>query len=105
MKQNKKTNIIPLTPDFEESKQQYVKHKVTRDENGVRDETEQRVPSLATTSTAYQKLMFFEAFNRARTILGWTTGPKLYTKFPMHLPASHLRSWTTIVGNNAQKQD
>ena len=82
---NKQHNIVPLKPDFDESKLQYIKHKISREENGVREETEQKVPSLPTTSTAYQKLMFFEAFTCARAVLGWTTGPKLYTKFPMHL--------------------
>ena len=101
-KQPKKHNIIPLKPDFDESKLQFVKHKITRDENGVREETEQRVPTLPITATAYQKLMFFEAFSRARLIMGWTTGPKLYSKFVMHLSLVHLRTWTTTVGNHNQ---
>ena len=98
----KQSNVIPLKPDFDESKLQYIKHKIVREENGVRDETEQKVPSLPTNATAYQKLMFFESFARARAVLGWTSGQKLYTKFPMHLNMSNLRSWTTIVGDKAQ---
>ena len=89
MKSYTKTNTIPLKPDFDESKVVYIKHKVSREENGIRDETEIRIPSIPQTATAYQKPMFFEAFNRARTTMSWTTGPKLHQKFPMHLSAVH----------------
>ena len=101
-RQAKKHNIIPLKPDFDESKLQYVKHKITTDVNGVREETEQRVPMLPVTATAYQKLMFFESFTRARAVMGWTTGPRLYSKFAMHLSLVHLRTWTTTIGNHNQ---
>ena len=101
-KTTRKHNIIPLKPDFDETKLQYIKHKITRDENGVREETEQRVPMLTVTATAYQKLMFFEAFARARVVMGWTNGPRLYSKFAMHLSMVHLRTWTTMIAGHAQ---
>ena len=100
----KDSKIIPLEPDYDESTIQYVKHKLTVAVNNAadREEIEQRVPVLPLIATPYQKLMFFEAFDRARRTLRWTTGPRLYQKFEAQLATAHLRKWNTIIAGENQ---
>ena len=87
-RRNKRKPIIPLLPSQEEKdhKPEYVKHsRSSTDNNNVTESIEERVPIIGDESTPRQLLDFLARFQQARRSLHWTTGPKLFQKFPTHL--------------------
>ena len=42
-------------------------------------------------------LHFINSFGKARRIMGWTTGPRLFLKFPMHLEDDHELQWDDAI--------
>jgi hypothetical protein len=94
---NKKAAVISFDLDHDDSKLEFVKHqRTTTDANDVRETTEERVPKLAEDASPYEILRFLSAFNRTKINLSWTTGPKLFQKFPMHLEGYHYDAWELI---------
>ena len=81
-----KAAVVPLDVEFDESKLEHVKHKKTiREDDGSSESTEVQVPKINDEASPYEILHFLSSFQKARSILRWTTGPKLFAKFPMHL--------------------
>ena len=73
-----------MMPDYDESTVQYAKHRRSEVNNGVTEEVSEEVPKLPDTTTAKQILSFLSTFANVRRNLQWTTGPRLFQKFPMH---------------------
>ena len=95
---NKRAHIIPFDPEDDADKTEFVKHSRTITEaDGSSDVLEERIPKLSEDATPYDILKFLAAFGRARTNLRWTTGPRLYQKFPVHLSGYHLEVWETTI--------
>ena len=94
--------IIPLKPDYEESSIHRIKHSQARDIAGVSEKTTVEVPRLSEDAGTYELLMFIREFQRARTIMSWTTGPRLYEKFEMHLLGFHRQIWTDEAAGQPQ---
>ena len=92
-RQRKKVPNIPLKPDYDESTVEYLTHRRSEVVAGVTEEIQQRVPILPTDATPFLKLKFFAAFTKARRHLQWTTGPRLFQRFEMHLSDLHLATW------------
>ena len=94
--------VIPLDPDYDESQAEYMKHRrIVPDATNpaISDSIEERVPKLSQTAKPFEILRFLSNFSRARRHLQWTTGPILFSKFPLHLDGYHLRVWElTIAG-------
>ena len=97
-----KVKILPLEADYDESKLYFIKHsrKVTNADGSV-DYTEMSIPRLEEEATATQIVDFLTEFTEARTTLRWTTGPKLFEKFRMHLRGDAKDIWQEAVDNNA----
>jgi hypothetical protein len=53
-----------------------------------------RLPQLAEDTGTYELLTFIREFQLARATMSWTTGPKLYKKFLMHLQGYHCQMWS-----------
>ena len=78
----------------------YVRHQRTvTDANDMRETTEERVPRLDDDATPNHILHFLSAFHRARASMQWTTGPRLFQKFCVHLDDDHLDTWDAITAN------
>ena len=94
--------VIPFDAHYDESEIEYIKHeRVVVENNEERDKFIERVPRLSEEAEPFAILRFLAAFARACKDLAWTTGPKLYQKFRMHLTGYPLELWdTTIFGNN-----
>jgi hypothetical protein len=84
--------VIPLQLPKDEDLE-FIKHKRSEENNGVREEIEERVPKLSDEATPYQILRFFTSFNQVRRHMNWTTGPRLYQRFHVHLEGTHLVTW------------
>ena len=93
MAPTKKIPTIPLTPDYDESTIEYIKHRRSKTNNNVTEEISERVPILPDNATAYQTIRFFAAFSQTRRHMQWTTGPTLYQRFPLHLTDTLLAQW------------
>ena len=102
MNRNRRVPVIPFDAHYDESEIEYIKHeRVVVENNEERDKIIERVPRLSEEAEPFEILRFLAAFARAREDLAWTTGPKLYQKFRMHLTGYPLELWdTTIFGNN-----
>jgi hypothetical protein len=90
--------IIPLEPDYDVSKIEHVKHShTTLDAKGTAEEkTIIEIAKLSDSYTPYEFLVFYREFNNARPILDWTTGLKLFTKFPIHLTGHAADTWCEL---------
>ena len=77
-----KAPVIPFDAEIDASKIEYVKHQITVTDRGVTETTEQRIPKITESSSPIEILNFFDKFTSARNPMRWTTGPKLFTKFP-----------------------
>lgn len=105
----KRAPVIPLKPDFDESGIRRIKHSQSREVGGVSEKTTVEVPKLSEDAGTYELLTFVREFKRAREIMSWTTGPKLFEKFEMHLQGFHRQTWSdeaagqpqTVVGFDA----
>jgi hypothetical protein len=95
---NKKAAVIPFKPDYDKSSTQYIKHQQTiTDANDVQETTtEEQVPKLAKAASPYEILKFLSAFNCAQKNFSWTSSPKLFQKFPMHLDGYQFETWELI---------
>jgi hypothetical protein len=98
----KRAAIIPLKPDYEDSGIHRIKHSQQREIAGVLDKTTVEVPRLSEDAGTYELLTFIREFQRAQAILGWTTGPKLFDKFKMHLQGFHRQTWSDEAHGQAQ---
>jgi hypothetical protein len=94
--------IIPLKPDYEQSAIHRIKHAQTREIAGVTEKTSVEVPQLSEQAGTYELLTFLREFELARATMSWTTGPKLYEKFIMHLQGYHRQTWTDEAAGKAQ---
>jgi hypothetical protein len=84
--------VIPLEVPKDEDVE-YIKHRRSEDQNGVREEIQEQIPKLTDRSTPHQILRFFVTFDQVRKHMQWTTGPRLYQRFHMHLDGTHLIAW------------
>ena len=81
--------VLPLKKDFDPKKLDTIKHSITRTVDGDSEKTTVEVPKLRVEATNMEYLHFINSFGKARQIMGWTTGPRLFLKFPMHLEDDH----------------
>ena len=54
----KATAIIPLVPDYEESKLTKIKHSITRNDNNVIEKITAEIPKLSEDAGVHELLMF-----------------------------------------------
>ena len=85
--------VIPIKADYDESLVEYIKHRRSESNNNVTEEISERVPILPDDATAHRIVTFLAAFNQARRHMQWTTGPKLFQRFELHLQGTHLLTW------------
>ena len=80
---------------------EYVKHQLkVRAPDGTEDTIEDRIQKLREDAPPFEILQFLSTFQRVRQTMGWTTGPKLFQKFPMHLFGyQHLDLWELLRNN------
>jgi hypothetical protein len=52
------------------------------------------VPRLSEDAGTYELLTCLREFQRAQAIMSWTTGPRLYEKFEVHLQGFHRQTWS-----------
>jgi hypothetical protein len=97
----KRAAIIPLKPDYEESSVHRIKHSQARDVAGVSEKTTVEVPRLSENAGTYELLTFIREFQRARSIMSWTTGPRLFEKFEVHLQGFHRQTWSDEAAGHA----
>jgi hypothetical protein len=95
--------IILLKPDYSESSIHRIKHTQTKDVGGVSEKTTVKVPQLSEDAGTYELLTFIREFQLARATMSWTTGPKLYEKFLMHLQGYHCQTWSDEAAGNVQR--
>jgi len=101
-----KPKLIPIELDYDKDSIETVTHsRRVADAAGVQESTYKKVPILETTATPLQILDFFEAFESARRVLQWTTGPKLFAVFPTHLHGTFLRYWNRQVRDAEETVD
>ena len=97
-RRNPRAPVIPFEDDLDESKLEYIKHeRTTIDQNQVRETVVERVPKLSDDATPHEILRFLAAFDRVRENMGWTTGAKLFQRFPMHLNGYFLDVWELLI--------
>ena len=103
MAQRKAVPVIPFDYELDTTSLEYVKHQLkTRAADGTEDTIEDRIPKLREDAPPFEILHFLSTFQRVRRTMGWTTGPKLVQKFPMHLTGYHLDTWELhMAGRNA----
>ena len=88
--------VIPLKPDYDESKVSKIKHKRTIRNNNEEEVYTVEVPKLSENYTKYELLNFVREFREASNVMNWTTGPALYQKFAMHLTGINRTDWNTM---------
>ena len=88
--------VIPLKPDYDESKISKIKHKRTIRNNNEEEVYTVEVPKLSENYTKYELLNFVREFREAANVMNWTTGPALYQKFAMHLTGINRTDWNTM---------
>ena len=97
--------INPVIPfDYESENPtavEYVKHQLRVRAQNSEDTIEERIPKLSEDASPGEILQFLSAFQRVRRTMGWTSGPKLYQKFPVHLSAYHLDVWELLSDDRA----
>jgi hypothetical protein len=82
--------------DYDDSKIEFIKHQLTTKVENVTETVEEPVPKLSASATPSEILKFLNTFNRVRANLSWTTGPKLFQHFPMHIKGYHYDMWEVI---------
>ena len=55
------------------------------------------LPKLPEDATSYQIINFIRLFRQAAKKLQWTTGPKLFKKFILHLEGDHMDTWLSNI--------
>ena len=85
--------MLPLERDFIASSLTRTKHSITRTVNNESSKTTVQIPNLSIGASTMELLCFLREFNRASTIMRWSTGPALFEKFPMHLQGTDLDIW------------
>ncbi len=91
----------------------YIKHQLCTRNEDDEDLVEDKIPKLNEDASPYEILQFLSTFQRVRKVMGWTSVPKLYQKFPIHLHNYHLDVSELITGDlthavayfNAQLQE
>ena len=90
--------VIPFDYEIENpSTIEYIRHQFREDDDII----EERIPKLREDASPYEILHFLNTFQRARTTMSWTTGPKLYQKFQLHLSDYHLEVWYLFMNDRA----
>jgi hypothetical protein len=85
--------VLPLERDFVASSLTRTKHSITRTVKDESSKTTVQIPNLSIGASRMELLCFLQEFNRASTIMGWSTGPIIFEKFPMHLQGTDLDIW------------
>ena len=88
--------VLPFKKDFSPKSLDMVKHSVTRTVNEETEKTTIEVPKLRVEATNMEYLHFINSFEKARRVMSWTTGPRLFNKFQMHLEDDHETKWDDI---------
>jgi hypothetical protein len=94
----RKVASIPLTPP-KDAEIEYVKHCRSEVINGVTEEIQEKIPKLSDDASANTTLRFFAAITQVRTHMQWTTEPKLFQRFSLHLQGVNLTTWEAQVQN------
>jgi hypothetical protein len=89
--------VLPLKKDFSTKSLEVIKHSVTRTVNGDSEKTMVEVPKLRVEATNMEYLHFVNSFGKARRIMEWTTGPRLFSKFAMHLEDDLEVQWDDAI--------
>ena len=92
---------------------EFIKHQLRTRAQDNEETIEERIPKLSEDSSPYDILQFLSVFQRVRRTMNWTTGPKLYQKFAVHLSTYHLDVWelltedrnATVANFNEQLQE
>ena len=92
----RKRNVLPFKRDFDPKDLTKLKHSITRTVNDETDKTTLEVPKLRVDATQTEFLNFIIEFSDARTTMGWTTGPKLFSKFVVHLEGDDKTVWSEL---------
>jgi hypothetical protein len=93
--------VIPLTFTKDED-MEFIKHRRSEVNNGVTEEIQEQVPKLTDSATPYHILRFFSSFTQVRRHMQWTTGPRLFQRFHMHLEGTHLTTWEDQINGLAE---
>ncbi len=112
---NRRSNpVIPFDYEPEKPKAgEFIKHQLRMQAQDNEDIIEDQIPKLSEEASPYEILQFLSIFQRVRRTMNWTTGPKLYQKFPVHLSGYHLDVWelptndrtATVANFNDQLQE
>jgi hypothetical protein len=78
------------------------RHLQQQDVGGVSEKRTVKVPRLSENAGTYELLTFIREFQQACSIMSWTTGPRLYKKFEVHLQGFHRQTWTDEAAGLAQ---
>lgn len=98
-----KAPVLPLKPDYKLDEVEYIKHRrSTTLPDGSSEEFQERIPKLTDDASAYYILRFFNQFQHCRSIMSWTTGPRLYAKFIIHLSDMHRMNWESQIVGQAE---
>ena len=71
-------NLLPFQRDFKIKDLNNIKYKVSTTENGTTEYKTKVVTTISAGATKLHILHSLSDFNKARTTMGWTTGPKLF---------------------------
>ena len=94
---NKRASILPLKPDYEDGDIPKIKHSMTEEVNGIAEKTQLEIFKLTEDASSHHFLTFLHQFREAMTTLNWTTGPKLFAKFPLYLEGDFRVSWDLLI--------
>jgi hypothetical protein len=82
---------------YDYSKIEFIIHHLATTIDNVAETVEEGVPKLSNKATPYEILKFLNTFDGVCTNLSWTTGPKLFQKFQLHLKDHHYDLWEPII--------
>jgi hypothetical protein len=85
--------VLQLERDFDNSSLTRTKHSITRTVKDESSKTTVQIPNLSIGASRMELLGFLQEFNRASTIMRWSTGPVIFEKIPMHLQGTDLDIW------------
>ena len=88
--------VIPFKSDYDETALEYIKHRRSETVNNVTEEISEMLFKLTDDATPFLILRFFSTFKHVRQTMQWTTGPKLFQKFRVHLSDTHLSTWSAL---------
>jgi hypothetical protein len=86
--------VLPLQQDFTSSTLTKTKHSITRTIKNESSKTQVEIRNLSIGASRMELLCFLLDFHHSAATMHWTTGPMLFGKFPMHLQATDLDTWT-----------